>query len=124
MDEYHVSEDASYKLYSAITQKQIRDIQNMDQSLYRISQTTTQKMLPSNTTSNYDEAFAFNYRSISGYTSSPDDNQRDFLEHIGYTKCGENMNITNASVIGADALLSVKYTLCPYKTMDLKKFLP
>lgn len=121
MDEYHVSEDASYKLYSAITQKQISDIQNMDQSLYRISQTTTQKMLPSNTTSNYDEAFAFNYRSISGYTSSPDDNQRDFLEHIGYTKCGENMNITNASVIGADALLSVKYTLSPYKINGLEE---
>lgn len=120
MDEYHVSEDASYKLYSAITQKQISDIQNMDQSLYRISQTTTQKMLPSNTTSNYDEAFAFNYRSISGYTSSPDDNQRDFLERCGYRKCGENMNITNTSILGTDSLLGVKYVLSRLKIKGLE----
>ena len=88
--------------YSAITQKQISDIQNMDSEsvpyFYRLPR---RKCFQSNTTSNYDELFAFNYRSISGYTSIPDDNQRDFLEHIGYTKCGENMNITNASVIGA-----------------------
>lgn len=78
-------------------------------------------MLKSLTTANYDEAFGFNYRSIAGYTSSPDDNQRDFLEHLGYRKCGENMNITNASIIGADSLLSVKYILSPYRINGLQK---
>ena len=121
MDEYHVSENASYQLYRAATQKQISDIQAMDQSLYRISQTSTRKMFSDFITANYDEAFGYNYRSIAGYTSSPDDNQRDFLEHLGYTKCGENMNITTATVIGADALLGVKYTLSSYKINGLEE---
>lgn len=121
MDEYHVSGVAAYKLYYQNTRKQISDIQKNDPGLYRISQTTTQKMFPSNTTANYDESFGFNYRSISGYTSSPDDNQRDFLQHIGYTRCGENMNITTGSVLGADSLLGVKYVLSPYKINGLEE---
>ena len=121
MNTYHVSDDAKYRSYSMNTRNLIDTIRKKDSGIYRISQTTSRKMLKSLTTANYDEAFGFNYRSIAGYTSSPDDNQRDFLEHLGYRKCGENMNITNASIIGADSLLGVKYILSPYRINGLQK---
>lgn len=121
MKDYHISDDTKYRSYSMNTRNLIDTIRKEDSGIYRISQTTSRKMMKSLTTANYDEAFGFNYRSIAGYTSSPDDNQRDLLEHLGYRKCGENMNITNASIIGADSLLGVKYILSPYRINGLQK---
>ena len=74
MNTYHVSDDAKYRSYSMNTRNLIDTIRKKDSGIYRISQTTSRKMLKSLTTANYDEAFGFNYRSIAGYTSSPDDN--------------------------------------------------
>ena len=114
MNDYHADENSQYTAYSLGSQKQIGEIKESDSSIYRISQTSTKIQYTDGATANYNEALAYNYRSISGYTSSPDDTQREFLERIGYRENGLNMNITNSPVIAADALLGVKYTLSAY----------
>ena len=35
--------------------------------------------------------------------------------------CGDNMNIVNTSIIGADSLMNVKYILADYEINGLKK---
>lgn len=52
--------------------KQISMIQSRDRGVYRITQTYA------GINANYDEAFAHNYWSLAGYTSSPNDMQRAF----------------------------------------------
>lgn len=121
MNDYHADENSQYTAYSLGSQKQIGEIKESDSSIYRISQTSTKIQYTDGATANYNEALAYNYRSISGYTSSPDDTQREFLERIGYRENGLNMNITNSPVIAADALLGVKYTLSAYPVNGLTK---
>ena len=121
MNDYHTDENSQYTAYSLSSQNQIEEIKEYDDSIYRISQTSTKIQYADGATANYNEALAYNYRSISGYTSSPDDNQREFLERIGYRENGLNMNITNSPVIAADTLLGVKYTLSAYPVNGLTK---
>ena len=71
-------------------------------------------------TANYNEALSYGYVSISGYTSSPDDIQREFLDRVGYPINGENMCITNTSILGVDSLLGVKYILSSQTIPGLK----
>ncbi len=110
-----------YKEYVIKTTEQINMLKANDTGIYRIHQTSTREDEGEDRTANYNEALAYNYMSISGYTSSPDDIQREFLERIGYRINGENMNITNASVISADALLGVKYILSRYPVKGLQQ---
>ena len=121
MNDYHADEVSQYTAYSLGSQEQLAEIKKYDDSVYRISQTSTKIQYADGATANYNEALAYNYRSISGYTSSPDDNQREFLERIGYRENGLNMNITNSPVIAADALLGVRYTLSAYPINGLTK---
>ena len=122
MDRYHVDDVQEIAAYYSAEKEQINSIKDADTGCYRISQTATRTTRPdSNLTANFNEALAYNYWSISGYTSSPDDNQRAFLENLGYTRCGENMNIVTTSIVGADALLGVKYVLSPYAINGLVK---
>ena len=111
----------NYKIYRAGQEETISTIKSEDKSIYRISQTETRNMLDTNLTANYNEGMAYNYASISSYTSAPDDIQRNFLDKLGYPICGENMCITNTSILGADSLLGVKYVLSPYYIQGLKK---
>lgn len=100
----------------------IESIKTSDGSVYRISQTMTRSMGNiTDLTANYNEGLAYNYASISGYTSSPDDIQREFLDRLGYRINGENMCITNTSILGADSLMGVKYVLSPYDIKGLSK---
>lgn len=108
---YHTENIDFYKEYVIQQNKQINSLKEYDNSLYRISQTSTHNMSNINLTANYNEALAYNYWSLSGYTSSPDDIQRDFLDKIGYRINGENMCIVNTSILGIDSLLGVKYIL-------------
>lgn len=121
MNDYHADENSQYTAYSLGSQEQIAELKKSDDSFYRISQTSTKIQYADGATANYNEALAYNYCSISGYTSSPDDNQREFLERIGYRENGLNMNITNSPVIAADALLGVRYTLSAYPINGLTK---
>lgn len=102
-------------------EKLINELKAYDNNFYRINQTSTRNEESNNLTANYNEAIAFGYNSISGYTSDPDDFQKDFLNCLGYNICGDNMNIVNTSIIGADSLLNVKYVLADYEINGLEK---
>ena len=115
MDIYHSSSSREFSKYIKEGEEQINDIKNYDDGFYRISQTSTRNMdLKNNLTANYNESMAFKYMGISSYTSDPDRNQREFLHNIGYKKEGDNFNIINTSILGADSLLGVKYILSDY----------
>lgn len=108
--------------YFETQRKTIASVKSQDDTFYRISQTMTRSMgKATDLTANYNEGLAYNYASISGYTSSPDDIQREFLDRLGYRINGENMCITNTSILGADSLMGVKYVLSPYGIMGLSK---
>ncbi len=117
-----------FKKYTKENKAIINNILSADSSNYRISQTSTRLFnFEENHTANYNEALAFSYKSISGYTSDPDDRQRTFLDSLGYNKNGDNFNIVNTSIIPSDSLLGVKYILSryPIKGLSLRKdFLP
>lgn len=121
MDAYHTDDVAEFRQYETEQQTQIDALKAYDTGFYRISQTATRNMNDNNLTANYNEAFAFGYSSISGYTSDPDESQNAFLEKLGYRINGGTMCIVNTSVLGADSLLGVKYILSPYEISGLKK---
>lgn len=117
MDAYHgVNADTAAR-YIEKEQPFIDSIKGNDPGGYRITQISTRNNPNKDgggSTPVYNEALAYGYWSISGYTSSPDDDQRTFLGKLGYRKNGENFNITNTSILGADSLLGVKYVLSPF----------
>ena len=121
MDVYH-SEDVDTNADYFYNQQILVDaVKEADSGYYRVSQTTNRNHSTEEGagTANYNESLAYHYWSISGYTSSPDDNQRAFLQHLGYRENSENYNITNTSILGADSLLGVKYVLSPYPIKGL-----
>lgn len=120
LERYSSDEVNKYQDYQETQESAISRIQAEDDSLYRISQTTTRNMGEDGLTAYYNEGMAYNYASVSGYTSSPDDSQREFLSKLGYRINGVNMCITNASILGADSLLGVKYILSPYEINGLE----
>lgn len=114
MNNYHSSDVDSYQLYVSENEQQIEELKTYDDGIYRVTQTSTRNMSDMNITANYNEALSNNYWSISGYTSSPDDIQRDFLDKTGYPINGENMCIVNTSILPTDSMLGVKYVLSEY----------
>lgn len=103
-----------YREYSKTKEGIINAISANDDELYRINETLTRNMSPGRLTANYNESLAYGYNSISGYSSDPDETQRRILDSLGYRKNGDNMNIVNSSIIGADTLLGVKYIISDY----------
>lgn len=110
-----------YQQYRTSQEKLISYIKDNDDSFYRISQTSNRGTGENGLTANYNEALSYNYASLSGYTSSPDDNQREFLDKVGYPINGVNMCVTNTSIIGADSLLGVRYILSSYDIEGLER---
>ena len=119
MDNYHVSNATTFKEYAAAAIEQTDALEEYDSTTYRITQTYTRKWGDNNLTANFNEALAYNYWSISGYTSSPDDITRSFLEDVGYRTNGANMNIVETSILAADSLMGVKYVLSNYEINGL-----
>ncbi|MCD7806068.1 MAG: YfhO family protein [Lachnospiraceae bacterium] len=112
MNAYSVSNASEYHDYSVSEQEQIGELKEYDSGQYRISQTSTYNVSElTHLTANYNEAVAYNYWSISGYTSDPDGRQISLLERLGYMSSGANMCIVNTSILAADSLLGVKYVL-------------
>lgn len=109
-----------FKQYTSEAINQIEDIQDYDNGYYRISQTSTRNMGNTGLTAYYNNAMAYNYMSNTEYTSAPDGRQMDFLDRLGYRCEGMNMQIVNTSIVGADALLGVKYVLSPYPINGLE----
>lgn len=120
MTHYHASDVAYFQSYVEGQSQQINELHQQDQGLYRISQTTTRNMGSNGLTAFYNDALSLGYWSIAGYTSSPDDIQRQYLDRLGYRINGENMCIVNTSIVGADSLLGVKYVLSPYAINGLE----
>ena len=118
---YSINDDKEYRTYVNGQEELIDYIKSNDSSIYRISQTETRYMKDNGLTANYNEALAYNYASISGYTSSASTIQSEFFDRLGYRMNSINMCITNSSILGADSLLGVKYVLSPYAISGLKK---
>lgn len=116
------SSDILYKDYSVNQQKQIDEIKEYDNSNYRISQTMFRNYQnESELPAYYNDALAYNYMSISGYTSSPDNNALELLSNLGYRTEGECITIVNTSILPVDSLLGVKYILSNYQINGLEK---
>lgn len=117
---YRTDDVMAYKQYATEAAEQVSAIRAYDDGNYRISQTTTRNMQSYGVTAYYNEAMAYNYMSITEYSSAPDGRQMDFMSRLGYRCEGVNMQIVNTPVIGTNALLGVKYVLSPYsvKGMD------
>lgn len=111
LDSYHDDDVEDYRIYTLEQEAQIARLKELDGGSYRITQTRSRDVRENHLTAGYDEALAYNYWSISGYTSSPDDIQRELLDRLGYRMNGENMCIVDTSIISADALLGVRYVL-------------
>lgn len=122
MNIYHTNTAETFLNYVNEEEEQIAEIKNSDKGFYRITQTNTRNMdSKTNLTANYNEPLAFGYWGISSYTSDPDERQREFLEKLGYKINGENMNIVNTSILGADSFLGVKYILSNYPIKGLEE---
>lgn len=117
---YRSSDSERFKQYTSEMSEQIKKIQDYDSGYYRISQTSTRNMGETGLTAYYNNAVAYNYMSNTEYTSAPDGRQTDFLDRLGYRCEGANMQIVNTSIVGADALLSVKYVLSAYPINGLE----
>ena len=121
MEQYHYEGADRFSNYEKNTQTLIDKIKEYDTSYYRISQTSTRSAYSSGLTANYNESVAFNYMSISSYTSCPDNLQMSFLERLGYRTEFERIKVVNTSFMGADALLGVKYILSNYPIRGLEE---
>ena len=117
---FHTDDVKAFREYTQLTEAQIRSIKQKDSGYYRISQTTTRNMQSNNLTANYNESLAYNYWSLSGYSSSPSEAQKVFLDKNGYIVGSVNMNIVDASILGIDSLMGVKYVLSPYPINGLE----
>jgi len=116
---------AIYKKYASQKEELIEKLDEPnEEGFYRFSQTVTRGSWDSaerygNLTANYDEGLGYNYHSLVSYTSDPDDRQRDFMNNVGYNKCGDNINVVNSPILGIDSLLGVQYYFSDY---DIKGF--
>ena len=121
MKNYNASGVEAYEKYVSEQSEQIDQLKDRDKGIYRISQTSTRLMRDRGITANFNESLAYNYRSISSYTSVPEEKQFNFLEKMGYRRVGANISFTVNSVLGADSFLGVKYILSEYPIKGLEK---
>lgn len=111
----------SYSAYVKSQKKLIDSIKKKDSGLYRISQTRTRLSAGDETlTANYNEGLGYNYPSISGYISSPSEQQLRALGQLGYRTEQQRISVVNTSILPTDSLLGVKYVLSPYAISGLK----
>lgn len=108
---FQVKDVDIYHEYVKEQSELVESVKQYDDGIYRISQNATRNMKSNCLTANYNEAAAFDYSSLSNYSSAAEQKQLDFLELLGYRKNGNMMNIVNTSILPADSLLGVKYFL-------------
>lgn len=101
--------------YMTEQQKQIDAIKEFDKDFYRISYTSRR------TDASYNDALAYNFASISSYTSCSDSTQMEFLDKLGYRTESGVITLVNTSLLGADSLLGVKYLISPESINGLKE---
>lgn len=118
---YSYSDATVFSKYEASQDKQIEGLKKYDSSDYRALQTETRNESNDEITANYNEGMAFNYWSISGYTSIESTTQLNLLNNLGYRNEQNRITIVNTPILGSDALLGVKYILSDYKINGLNK---
>ena len=117
----HISNDVDFRNYTLAQQQQVNGIKKLDSSYYRIMQTSNKQNLGNfNNTVVYNEAVAFGYWGIGGYTSVPQNRQMAFLEKLGYREEFHRMNIVNTAVLPTNSFLGVKYVLSAYPIEGLQ----
>lgn len=105
------TETDAYRAYYPEQKAQMDGLKAYDSGLYRVNQLETHHMTAPGKTANYNEALAYQYWSISGYTSSPEPKQRFMLDRMGYQIMGPYMCVVGTSILPADSLLGVKYVV-------------
>lgn len=101
---------SEYISYVQDAETQLDTLRKYDSSYYRISQVGwRQKDSDTGFTANYNDALAYNYMGIGGYTSCPENDQMYLLDRLGYREENLCMNIVNTSFVPADAFLGVRY---------------
>ena len=121
MNNYHTEDVSDYKEYVKDTSSLIQEIQEQDEGIYRLSQTSTRNQNEDGITAYYNEAMAYQYWSLSGYSSSPDAVVSSFLNNVGYRENDIDMCVVNTSILGADSLMGVKYVLSGFPINGLKQ---
>ena len=100
----------SYADYVREAKEQAAALKDHDSGLYRVSQTAFREMdEETGLTACYNDALAYNYMGIGGYTSCPENDQMYLLERLGYREEGSCISIVNTSFLPADALLGIRY---------------
>ena len=126
LEKYHSLENIqSFAEYEQENQELIDSVKNMDDSYYRMTQTSTRSKGIYDT-ANLNEPMAFNYWGIEQYTSMPDAYQIDFLKKAGYKVYDSRIVEKLMSQIAIDSLLGTKYILSsyPYEEYDLISEIP
>lgn len=118
---YNLEDASKFSKYEKNQEQQIGYIKNKDKSMYRINQTLNRDQLVGGITANYNESLAFNYPSISGYSSSPEVETMTLLNNLGYRSEQDRITVVNTSILSTDSLLGVKYILSPTQIGDLSK---
>ncbi len=114
---YSLENVSGHHAYSMGARAQIDALQSRDPSAYRINSTWTrgvgdqQDRHRAGIRAHYNDALAYGYMSIAGYSSCPDDAQLAFLNAMGYRRAARMMCATNDSLVAADSLLGVRYVL-------------
>lgn len=111
-----------YSAYVSGTKEQVAALKAYDNGLYRISQIGWREAATGEGhTACYNDALAYNYMGIGGYTSSPENDQMYFLERLGYKEDNKCMNIVNTSFVPADSMLGVRYVFSDIDIPGLEK---
>ena len=118
-----------FNKYSIQQQQQIEELKHFDDGIFRIGQSRPYENIKLEErefdkvyfTVNYNEGLAYNYHSITTYTSSPINAQQELLDHMGYKTLLRCMNGATVSVLPTDSLLGVKYILSDIEIPGLKR---
>ena len=111
-----------YSAYVSGTREQVKTLKDYDSGLYRISQIGWRDLdRDTMHTANYNDALAYNYMGVGGYTSSPENDQMYFLERLGYKEDNLCMNIVNTSFVAADSMLGVRYVFSDIDVPGMQK---
>lgn len=103
LKKYNGPED--FTSYTTSETALIEDLKSKDASTYRVHNLTPRCSFCLN------DALSHSYKSLDGYTSSPDDKEIILLHSLGYKMWFLQSNITDDSILATDSLLSVKYLI-------------
>ena len=112
----------AYSDYVSETREQVRTLKEYDGGLYRISQIGWRDLDKDTMhTACYNDALAYNYMGVGGYTSSPENDQMYLLDRLGYKEDNLCMNIINTSFAAADSMLGVRYVFSDTDVPGMQK---